>query len=82
MGDIDWAFELGALLPSIGIGLLFWFILRAILRADKRQREAEREAEREYIAEHPEAARYVPTRETSSTRNGAETPVVKEKKGL
>ncbi|QEU12134.1 hypothetical protein [Dermabacter vaginalis] len=64
MGNIDWAFELGALLPSIGIGLLFWFVLRSILRADKHQREAERQAEREYIAAHPEAARFVRTRQT------------------
>ena len=65
MGNIDWAFELGALLPSIGIGLLFWFVLRSILRADKHQREAERQAEREYIAAHPEAARFVRTRQTA-----------------
>ncbi|ANP27421.1 hypothetical protein M3D48_05470 [Dermabacter vaginalis] len=66
MGNIDWAFELGALLPSIGIGLLFWFVLRSILRADKHQREAEREAEREYIAAHPEAARFVRTKQTAN----------------
>lgn len=74
MGNIDWAFELGALLPSIGIGLLFWVTLRAILRADKRQREAERDAEREYIAAHPEAARFVRRSETPRAGNRAETP--------
>lgn len=69
MGSIDWAFELGALVPSIGIGLLFWLILRSILRADKHQREAERQAEREYIAAHPEAARFVRTGQTSNAQN-------------
>lgn len=47
MGGIDWWFELGALLPSIGVGLLFWFAMRAVLRADRREREAEREADRQ-----------------------------------
>lgn len=40
------AYELGALVPSIGVGLLFWFVMRAILRADRREREMERELER------------------------------------
>lgn len=52
MGDIDVLFELGALLPSIGFGLLFWLIWRAIMRGDRLQREAERKAEREYVREH------------------------------
>lgn len=47
---IDWLFEFGALIPSIGVGLLFWFVLRSILRADRLQREAEKEAELEYLA--------------------------------
>ncbi|WP_058234389.1 hypothetical protein [Devriesea agamarum] len=41
-------YELGALVPSIGVGLLFWFVIRALLRADRRQREAERAIEAEY----------------------------------
>lgn len=57
MHGIDVWFELGALLPSIGVGLLGWFILRAILRADSQQRRAEREAEAEYLAAHPEVAK-------------------------
>lgn len=40
-------FELGSLLPSIGVGLLFWFVIRAIMRADRTEREAERQALRE-----------------------------------
>ncbi|MFC0674077.1 hypothetical protein [Brachybacterium hainanense] len=43
-------FEAGALLPSIGVGLLFWFVIRAILRADRREREAERQADRDFRA--------------------------------
>lgn len=38
-------FELGALVPSIGVGLLFWFAIRAILRADRAERKAERDVD-------------------------------------
>ena len=43
---------LAALLPSIGVGLLFWFAIRALINADRTERQAlarmdlaEREAE-------------------------------------
>ena len=48
MGEGFW-FEAGALLPSIGVGLLFWFVIRSLLRADRREREAERQAEQELL---------------------------------
>ena len=47
--DSGFWFEAGALLPSIGVGLLFWFAIRALLRADRRERDAERQAEREFL---------------------------------
>lgn len=47
--DSGFWFEAGALLPSIGVGLLFWFAVRALLRADRRERDAEREAEQEFL---------------------------------
>ncbi len=47
--DSGFWFEAGALLPSIGVGLLFWFAIRALLRADRREREAERQAEQELL---------------------------------
>ena len=50
--DSGFWFEAGALLPSLGVGLLFWFVLRSVLRADRREREVEREAEREYRELH------------------------------
>ncbi|AXK44824.1 hypothetical protein [Brachybacterium saurashtrense] len=50
--DSGFWFEAGALLPSLGVGLLFWFVLRSLLRADRREREAERQAEREYDDRH------------------------------
>lgn len=64
----SFVFEAGALLPSIGIGLLFWFILRAILRSDRLQREAEREAEAEYLREHPEHAQFASQANIPSTQ--------------
>ncbi|NUP75847.1 MAG: hypothetical protein HOQ07_14575 [Sinomonas sp.] len=35
------------LLPPIGVGLIFWFAIRAIFNADKSEREALAQAERE-----------------------------------
>ncbi|MGP9695156.1 hypothetical protein ACT3TZ_11125 [Brachybacterium sp. AOP25-B2-12] len=52
-GGVDWLYEFGSLLPSIGVGLLFWFAIRALLRADRREREADRQAERDWAATHP-----------------------------
>ncbi|WP_246956701.1 hypothetical protein [Brachybacterium sp. Marseille-Q7125] len=59
--DSGFWFEAGALLPSIGVGLIFWFAIRALLRADRREREAEREAEQEYLrrADQDEGSRTV-----------------------
>jgi hypothetical protein len=48
--DSGFWFEAGALLPSLGVGLLFWFVMRAVLRADRHEREIERDAEQEYRA--------------------------------
>ena len=31
---------LAALLPSIGVGLLFWFAIRALINADRTERQA------------------------------------------
>jgi hypothetical protein len=31
---------LGALVPSVGVGLLFWFAVRAMINADRRERAA------------------------------------------
>lgn len=50
--DSGFWFEAGALLPSIGVGLLFWFVIRAILRADRNERDIEKQAEREYRERH------------------------------
>jgi len=30
--------SVGALLPSLGVGLLFYFVMRSILRADRNER--------------------------------------------
>lgn len=48
MGEGFW-FEAGALVPSIGVGVLFWFVIRSILRADRAEREADKQAEKEYL---------------------------------
>ncbi len=35
-----------ALIPSVGVGLLFWFAVRAMISADRRERAAVVELER------------------------------------
>ena len=40
-----------ALIPSVGVGLLFWFAVRAIISADRRERAAVAKFEREPIRE-------------------------------
>ena len=35
-----WGAVLAALLPSIGVGLIFWFSMRAIINADRSERQA------------------------------------------
>jgi len=51
--------SVGALLPSLGVGLLFYFVMRSILRADRNERaqlaeldrlEAQAEAEAQAAA--------------------------------
>lgn len=35
-----WQAVLAALLPSVGVGLIFWFAMRAIIHADRSERQA------------------------------------------
>ncbi|MDM7830447.1 hypothetical protein QRT05_03810 [Cellulomonas sp. MW9] len=35
-----WGPALAALIPSIGVGLLFWFGMRAVINADRTERQA------------------------------------------
>ena len=35
------------LFPSIGVGLIFWYAMRAIIRADRNERAAEARVDRE-----------------------------------
>lgn len=42
-----WLNALYSVTPTILIGLVFWFVMRAILRADRGEREAYAEIERQ-----------------------------------
>ncbi|WP_062136309.1 hypothetical protein [Demequina aestuarii] len=37
---MDWVPILAGLIPSIGVGLLFWYAMRAVVRADRHERAA------------------------------------------
>lgn len=38
---------IAVLLPSIGVGLIFWFIMRALFRADRGERRAQEAVNRD-----------------------------------
>jgi hypothetical protein len=46
-----WDEGLWALLPTLAVGALFWFVMRAILRADRNERAAQAKIEAEFEAE-------------------------------
>ncbi|MFK4729507.1 hypothetical protein ROT00_07460 [Agromyces mediolanus] len=64
--DDFWANAIWSLAPSIGIGLIFWFVIRAVVRADRGERKAyarmeqklrtERAQERQKTAAAPKEA--------------------------
>ncbi|MFN3867396.1 MAG: hypothetical protein ACK4MD_11895 [Demequina sp.] len=41
----SWIPILAGIIPSIGVGLLFWFVMRAVVRADRNERSALAQAE-------------------------------------
>jgi len=45
--DNFWFNAFWSLAPSVGIGLIFWFIFRAIVRADRNERKAYAKVEQE-----------------------------------
>jgi hypothetical protein len=45
-----------ALIPSVGTGLLFYFVIRAFVNADRNEREAIRRLEEESLRKGPEQA--------------------------
>jgi len=45
---------IAVLLPSVVVGLIFWFAMKAIFNADKSERQAEARAQAEAAARGPE----------------------------
>lgn len=37
---MEWNVWIAGLVPSIGVGLLFWYAMRAVMRADRNERAA------------------------------------------
>jgi hypothetical protein len=58
MGPIGgWDTGLWAVVPTVAVSLLFWFVMRAILRADRNERAAQARYEAELDEQSLEAAR-------------------------
>ena len=45
--DDFWANALGSLAPTVLVGLIFWFVMRAIIRADRTERKVYAQIEAE-----------------------------------
>lgn len=45
-----------SIIPSIGVGLLFWYVMRAVIRADRNERAAIAAQEAEWDAQQEAAA--------------------------
>jgi hypothetical protein len=46
---------IAVLLPSVVVGLIFWFVMKAIFNADKSERQAEARAQAEAAVNAPAA---------------------------
>ncbi|GAA2236438.1 hypothetical protein GCM10010401_05600 [Rarobacter faecitabidus] len=44
-----WVGVLSTVAPSIGVGLIFFFVIRSVIRADRREREYLRELDNEDV---------------------------------
>lgn len=54
---MNWNDGIWAVVPTLCVGLLFWFVMRAILRSDRTERAAQAKYEAEADAELLERAR-------------------------
>ncbi|GIG53736.1 hypothetical protein [Demequina activiva] len=68
-----WQAVLIGLIPSIGVGLLFWFVMRSVMRADRREREALAQIDREEAQARAAAAQASP-RDTPDQDERATAP--------
>lgn len=68
MVDTFWA-AIAALVPSVGVGVLFWFAMRKILRADRDERLAIARMEQEISS----GREHSPARSTDSASGRAQT---------
>lgn len=57
-----WANALFSVTPTILIGLIFWFVMRAILRADRTEREVYAQIEAEERAKLAAASAVAPAK--------------------
>lgn len=65
-----WDQGLWALLPTLAVAALFWFVMRAILRADRTERAAQAKYEAEYEAQRAHGA----AREPVDASDGSPAP--------
>ncbi|WP_084622546.1 hypothetical protein [Demequina oxidasica] len=54
---MNWHPIVAGIVPSIGVGLVFWYAMRGVLRADRNERAALAAADAAYDAEQAELAK-------------------------
>lgn len=56
MGTLNnFLIAVGALIPSIGVGLIFYFVMRSVIRADRNERKELAELDRLADLQEPDA---------------------------
>lgn len=53
---MNWHPIVAGIVPSIGVGLVFWYAMRSVMRADRSERAALAEADAAYDAEQAKLA--------------------------
>lgn len=62
------------LAPSLGVALIFWFVIRAIFRADRNERAAEAKIRDEYAEQEASPEEVATTVEEAGTTAFDESP--------
>ncbi|TFF04416.1 hypothetical protein [Cellulosimicrobium funkei] len=72
--NIPWTAIIAGIVPSIGVGLLFWLAMRAIVHADRNERRALAELDRQQVAETDPSPGYPPSAASDVTSQDVVDP--------
>ncbi|WP_061962939.1 hypothetical protein [Demequina aurantiaca] len=70
---MNWTPVVAGIVPSIGVGLVFWYAMRGVLRADRNERAALAAADAEYDAEQARVAKEILAKRAESEDSSEST---------